>query len=99
MLWSFLMWLDSVTSFSYKFAFVLQVFQLSFLLQVVENNTSTEYVLTEKTITPMGYILRSGEVKNDVCQLYQVTQFGGIIHSYITTNPILLIEVSDVQDD
>jgi hypothetical protein len=59
------MWLDSVTSFSYKFAFVLQMFQLSFLLQVVENNASTEYVLTGKTITPMGQILRSGEVKND----------------------------------
>jgi hypothetical protein len=93
------MWLDSITSFSYKFAFVLQVFQLSFLLQVVENNTSTEYVLTEKTIIPMGQILRRGEVKNDVCQLYQVTQLGGITHSYITTNLILLIEVSDVQDD
>ena len=46
------MWLDSVTSFSYKFAFVLQVFQLSFLLQVVKNNATTEYDLTEKTITP-----------------------------------------------
>jgi hypothetical protein len=51
MLWTCLMWLDSVTSFSYKFAFVLQVFQLSFLLQVVKNNASTEYDLTEKTIT------------------------------------------------
>jgi hypothetical protein len=38
-------------------------------LQVVENNVSTEYVLTEKTITPMGQILRSGEVKNDFIRI------------------------------
>ena len=35
------------------------------LLQVVKNNASTEYDLTEKTITPMGGFPHYGEVNND----------------------------------
>lgn len=35
------------------------------LFQVVKNNASTEYDLTEKTITPMGGFPHYGEVNND----------------------------------
>ena len=34
-------------------------------MQVVKNNASTEYDLTEKTITPMGGFPHYGEVNND----------------------------------
>lgn len=36
-----------------------------FCYQVVKNNASTEYDLTEKTITPMGGFPHYGEVNND----------------------------------
>lgn len=35
------------------------------LLQLIKNNASTEYDLTEKTITPMGGFPHYGEVNND----------------------------------
>lgn len=35
------------------------------MLQVVKNNASTEYDLTEKSITPMGGFPHYGEVNND----------------------------------
>ena len=38
-------------------------------LQVVKNNASTEYDLTEKTITPMGGFPHYGEVNNDYVML------------------------------
>ena len=37
--------------------------------QVVKNNASTEYDLTEKTITPMGGFPHYGEVNNDFVML------------------------------
>jgi large subunit ribosomal protein L3e len=39
------------------------------LFQVVRNNASTEYDLTEKTITPMGGFPHYGEVNNDYVML------------------------------
>lgn len=38
---------------------------LCILLQIIKNNASTEYDLTEKTITPMGGFPHYGEVNND----------------------------------
>jgi len=35
------------------------------VLQVIKNNASTEYDLTEKSITPMGGFPHYGEVNND----------------------------------
>ena len=40
-------------------------YSLLLFQQVVKNNASTEYDLTEKTITPMGGFPHYGEVKND----------------------------------
>jgi ribosomal protein L3 len=39
------------------------------LFQIVRNNASTEYDLTEKTITPMGGFPHYGEVNNDYVML------------------------------
>lgn len=36
-----------------------------YFLQVIKNNASTDYDLTEKTITPMGGFPHYGEVNND----------------------------------
>ena len=38
---------------------------LKYCSQVVKNNASTDYDLTEKTITPMGGFPHYGEVNND----------------------------------
>lgn len=38
-------------------------------LQVIKNNASTEYDLTEKSITPMGGFPHYGEVNNDFIML------------------------------
>lgn len=38
---------------------------INFSLQVIKNNASTEYDLSEKTITPMGGFPHYGEVNND----------------------------------
>ena len=45
----------------------VQHFKYRFLidLQVIKNNASTEYDLTEKSITPMGGFPHYGEVNND----------------------------------
>lgn len=40
-----------------------------FDFQIVKNNASTEYDLTEKSITPMGGFPHYGEVNNDFVML------------------------------
>lgn len=41
----------------------------AFDFQIVKNNASTEYDLTEKSITPMGGFPHYGEVNNDFVML------------------------------
>ena len=47
----------------------LSVARVILCFQVVKNNASTEYDLTEKTITPMGGFPHYGEVNNDFVML------------------------------
>lgn len=43
----------------------IQIIHIGCYFQVVKNNASTEYDLSEKTITPMGGFPHYGEVNND----------------------------------
>lgn len=47
---------------------VIYVFAI-IILQLIKNNASTEYDLTEKSITPMGGFPHYGEVNNDFIML------------------------------
>lgn len=41
------------------------ILKKKYFFQIVKNNASTEYDLTEKTITPMGGFPHYGEVNHD----------------------------------